>query len=176
MNNKGFTLVELLVSFTLSMIIVIILFQLIINLKEVYMQIGLKTELLNKQNLMENKIYSDLLNRQVTQIDNCNTGLLCINFTYDNGDVKTLQLNDTKNTLSYDGYIIKLNNNSYFRTIDVLTKESLVNNDKYNRILDIKIPIYNDAYENTNFGINIVYLYNSNTIANNYNNYTYTVE
>ena len=71
-NNKGFTLVEMLVSFTLSMILIIILFQLIINLKDVYMSSGLKTELLNKQNLMENKIYNDLLNRQVTSIDNCN--------------------------------------------------------------------------------------------------------
>lgn len=175
MNNKGFTLVELLVSFTLSMIIVIILFQLIINLKEVYVQTGLKTELLNKQNLMENKIYNDLLNRQVTSIDNCNTGLLCINFTYENGDTKKLELNNIEQTLSYDGFIIKLNNNSYFQTINVITKESQTNS-KYNRIFDIKIPIYNDTYENTDFGINIVYIYDSTVVTNNYTNYTYTIE
>ena len=58
-NNKGFTLVEMLVSFSLSMILIIILFQLIINLKDVYMTSGIKTELLNKQYLMTTKIYDD---------------------------------------------------------------------------------------------------------------------
>ena len=46
MKNKGFTVVEMLSAFTLSSIIIIILFQLIINLKELYMSSGIKTELL----------------------------------------------------------------------------------------------------------------------------------
>ena len=66
-NNKGFTLVEMLVSFTLSMILVIILFQLIINLKDIYMSSGMKTELIKKQYLMTNKIYTDLKKKKSNQ-------------------------------------------------------------------------------------------------------------
>ena len=36
MNNKGFTVVELLASFTLTMIIVVFLFEIVLELKDVY--------------------------------------------------------------------------------------------------------------------------------------------
>lgn len=163
-NNKGFTLVEMLVSFTLSMILIIILFQLIINLKDIYMLSGIKTELLNKQYLMTNKIYSDLNEKKVIKIENCNNPLVCVEFTFQDGTIKKLEVDDTNKTLSYDGYIIKLDNNSYFETMDINTTYSQSNK----KIFNANIPIYNDLYKNTNFGINIVYPYNDQEIANNY--------
>lgn len=163
-NNKGFTLVEMLVSFTLSMVLIIILFQLIINLKDIYMLSGIKTELLNKQYLMTNKIYSDLNEKKVIKIENCNNPLVCVEFTFQDGTIKKLEVDDTNKTLSYDGYIIKLDNNSYFETMDINTTYSQSNK----KIFNANIPIYNDLYKNTNFGINIVYPYNDQEITNNY--------
>lgn len=167
MNKKGFTLVELLVSFVLSMIIVIILFQLIISLKDVYMSSGLKTELLNKQNLMTNKIYTDLLDKTVSTISNCEDTDICIEFLFSDSTSKKLIVDQTKKTLTYDDYVIKLNNKSYFDNIYINTKESAVINNKYNKILDINIPIYNDSFDNTDFGLNIVYMYDESNIINN---------
>lgn len=163
-NNKGFTLVEMLVSFTLSMILIMLLFQLIINLKDIYMLSGIKTELLNKQYLMTNKIYSDLIEKKVIKIENCNNPLVCVEFTFQDGTIKKLEVDDTNKTLSYDGYIIKLDNNSYFEAMDISTTYSQSNK----KIFNANIPIYNDLYKNTNFGINIVYPYNDKEIANNY--------
>ena len=165
MNNKGFTLVELLVSFVLSMIIVIILFQLIINLKEVYMSSGVKTDLLNKQNLITNKIYSDLLDKTVSSISNCADSNICINFIFSDGISKKIIADESSKTLSYDDYVIKLDSNSYFNNVYINTKESGVN-DGYNRLLNVNIPIYNDLFDDTDFGINIVYMYNSDLVSN----------
>lgn len=165
-NNKAFTLVEMLVSFTLSMILIIILFQLIINLKDVYMTSGIKTEMTNKQYLMTNKIYEDLNTKKVSRIDNCNNPLICIQFTFQDGSTKKLEVDETNKTLAYDNYIIKLNNTSYFKTMDVNTVYSQSNK----KIFNINIPIYNDIYKNTDFGINIVYPYNELELTNNYGN------
>ena len=164
-NNKGFTLVEMLVSFTLSMILIIILFQLIINLKDIYMSSGIKTELLNKQYLITNKIYTDLNEIKATKIENCNNPSVCIEFTFQNGSIKKLELDDENKTLSYDGYVIKLSNGSYFKTININTNIFGENNKK---IFNVSIPIYNDLFKDTNFGINIVYPYNDLEVTNNY--------
>ena len=169
-NNKGFTLVEMLVSFSLSMILIIILFQLIINLKDVYMTSGIKTELLNKQYLMTTKIYDDLNKLQVSNIGVCTDTEKCISFTYSNGTVKKLIIDETNKTLSYDNYIIKLNNNTNFGIIQIDTEGSSLQN----KLLSIKVPIYNDIIKDTNFGINIVYPYNTQYSVNN-SNYNYKI-
>lgn len=163
-NNKGFTLVELLVSFTLSMILIIIMFQLIINLKDIYITSGIKTEMINKQYLMTNKIYKDLTEKKVIKIENCNNPLVCIEFTFQDGSTKKLEVDEMNKTLSYDNYIIKQNNESYFGTININTFYSQSNK----KIFNANIPIYNDSFKNTDFGINIVYPYNDQEITNNY--------
>ena len=165
-NNKAFTLVEMLVSFTLAMVLVIIMFQLIINLKELYMSSGIKTELLNKQYLMTNKIYTDLNEKKAINIENCNNPLVCIQFTFQDGTVKKLQVDETNKTVTYDDYTIKLNNESYFKTMNINTYYSATNN----KIFNANIPIYNDLFKNTDFGINIVYPYNDTEVTNNYGN------
>ena len=165
-NKKGFTLVEMLVSFTLSMILIIILFQLIINLKDLYVSSGIKTELLNKQYLMTNKIYSDLTKKKVSKIEDCNNSLVCIEFSFTDGTTKKLEVDETNKTLSYDGYTIKLNNDTYFKTININTTASQANK----QIFNANIEIYNDLLKDTNFGINIVYPYSESELTNNYGN------
>jgi len=165
-NNKGFTIIELLVSFVLSMIIITIMFQLILNLKDVFQTSSIKTDMLNKQNLMINKIYSDLLEKKLMIINQC--GLDCISFTFTDGTTKELYANIEKGYLTYDNYTIKLNNQSYFTNVKI-ENNGISKTDKSNKVLSINIPIYNNLFKNENFGINIVYLYNSKDITNNYN-------
>lgn len=165
-NNKGFTLVELLVSFTLSMILVIIMFQLIINLKELYMSSGIKTDLLNKQYLMTNKIYTDLLEKKIVAISKCEEEKLnCIDLTFSDGEIKQFYVDLDNDILNYDNYIIKINNNSTFGTItiscDTITETK--------KILTIKVPINNPSFKKDDFGINIVYPFNSNEVTDTYN-------
>ena len=171
MNNKGFTLVEMLVSFVLSMIIVVLLFQLIINLKDVYVSSVIKTELLNRQNLMTNKIYSDLIDKQVISISNCNSSSTCVDFTFFDGSDKQLIIDDVNNILSYDDYVVKLDNNSYFGSFSINTSNFGNISNKYNKIFNINVPILNDNFNDENFGINVVYMYDGNSVANSVSDY-----
>lgn len=59
-NKKGFTVVELLASFSLTMIIVVFLFEILIELKDLYSEASVKTEIVQKQSLLVNKIRKTL--------------------------------------------------------------------------------------------------------------------
>ena len=60
MNNKGFTVVELLASFTLTMIIMVFLFEIVLQLKEVYITDALRTKIYDK-----NAIVATTLNDKI---------------------------------------------------------------------------------------------------------------
>ena len=165
-NNKGFTIVELLVSFMLSMVLIIIMFQLIINLKDAYGISQIKTELLTKKNILENKIYTDLLEKQVTGISNC--GLNCITFTFDTGESKNLLVDTNNNFIEYYDYRINLDRNSSFAEIDI-SEYGTSNLNKKNRLFYINVPIFNNIISGDNFGIRIVYPYNNTYLYNTYN-------
>lgn len=161
-NKKGFTLVEMLVSFVLSMVLMIILFQLIIVLKEIYVSSGIKTELLNKQYLITNKIYSDLNNKKIRKIESCMESTICIDFTYSDNTVKRLTADMEQKTIQYDTYKIKFSSDSYIEIIIVNTTSSGIGKSMFN----VKIGVKNDLNRNNDFGINILYPYNSIEVIN----------
>lgn len=168
MKNKGFTVVELIVSFCLVTAISIMLFQIIISLKELYISGDIKTTLLNKQGIMERKIYDDLNSNSLTSITSC--GVSCLNFSFNNGDQKKLLIDVGANSLTYDTYSMKLIKGSYFGQVAFSNEENvggLASNK--NSILTITIPIESKLLPNENFGIQIVksYKYGSISINNN---------
>lgn len=96
MNNKGFTVVELLASFALTMVIMVFLFEIVLQLKEVYVTNALKTKILDK-----NAIVATTLNDKLEGMKSAT----CIldDFDDQNEDIakcKTLQI-----TLSDDSTI-----------------------------------------------------------------------
>ena len=91
--KKGFTVVELIVSFSLVMVIAIFLFQIVIGLKNLYTNSGLKTELLNKQSLISNEINKKLTTKGISTLSKC--GSYCVEFLYSDGT-------SDKMTIDYD--------------------------------------------------------------------------
>ena len=59
-NNKGFTVVELLATFTLTMIITTLLFEVVLELKDIYVSSELETSIKN-----ENALIAREINRQI---------------------------------------------------------------------------------------------------------------
>lgn len=175
-NNKGFSLVELIVSFTLTMVIVVILFEIIVSMKELYVSSVTKTELLNKQNLFTDYIYSDIYNNGLNNISTC--GDNCISFGFQNGQTKNLEwsfystenINQALQTLSYGDYKINLINNAYFDTdisasngTNTLTGVKICSS-PVEQYININLPIKHNMFENEDFGINLLYVYNDLSI------------
>ena len=93
-NNKGVTIVELVVSISILTIIVLFLFQLILSLKEVYNSSGIKTEMLNKQAIINREINDDLYDKQLELARSCSTSpdiINCISFYFKDGTSKRLE-------------------------------------------------------------------------------------
>lgn len=177
MKNKGFTIIELAVSFCMVAAISITLFQLIISMKDLYLSGNVKTTLLNKQGILTKRIYDDMYNYTLKEINSC--GISCLTFTYLNESTNEsknaeLSLDPYNVSITYDSYTIKLDNGSYFGKIEITDTPSIYTTtslDTKNSLMNIKIPIYNKLV-NGDYGIDITYQYNSNntTIDNSMNN------
>lgn len=158
-NNKGFTLVELIASFTLALIIMFFLFQIVIAVKEIYVSSGLKTEMLIRQANIEKKLGTDLREKGLTGISSCGTD--CYTFLY-NGVSKELKVDRSANTIRYGDYQIEMVDGSAIGEYTISSNTiSGVTLGKNNTILTINISVVNKAVTNRNFGIHLVYQYDN---------------
>ena len=148
MNKRGFTVVELMTTFTLVSVISILLINLTLTLKEIYINGDMKTALLTKQGNMTDKIYKDLKEDKLISLTSC--GINCVNFDYETG-TKVLKIDKEKKIVSYDKYAIKLGDGGYFGTVEMTKYDSDIGT-----ILNLNIPIYHRLVKG-NFGINITH-------------------
>lgn len=159
--KKGFTVVELIVSFSLVMTIVIFLFQIVIGIKNLYTNSGLKTELLNKQSLISYEINKKFAEKDINQVLKC--GSYCLSFVYSDGSKDQLRLDYDNKTFQFGSYTTKLPDGSYFKDVNISAKfAGTFSNYNNNAMILVNIPIYNDNLENQNFGITAIYQYNTN--------------
>lgn len=159
-NNKGFTVIEIIVSFVLTSIIVLLLFELIIILKELYVTSGVKSQLLTKQTIMSEKINSDLNNKKIMIASRCGTS--CIDFVFDDSSASRLEIDRKNNIFSYGDYKTELIPGSQFGNVRVSTNSVLgVAAGRNNSIVTITIPIIHSLFEQQEFGINVVYQYDN---------------
>lgn len=175
-NNKGVTIVELVVSISILTIIVLFLFQLILSLKEVYNSSGIKTEMLNKQAIINREINDDLNDKQLELARSCSTSpdvINCISFYFKDGTSKRLEFIQKTDSspayLVYGDYKTELASGSDFNfatsnyNIKAITITDVVDltNDS---ILSINVPIVHPNINN-DYGIHVVYQYNSNNTS-----------
>ena len=146
-NNKGFSILELIISFSVCMVIVVVLFQIIMVLKEVYEKSAVKTELLNKQNLVVDQVYTDILERGLSKVDSC--GNYCATFTFEDGESKQLQY--ISNNLQYGNYATTLNNGHTVDNIVIKTE---------NDVVSVYLKITHKLFSKEDFGIRIVHRIN----------------
>lgn len=168
-NNKGFTVIELAVSFCLVSVISIMLFQLIFSLKELYVSGDIKTTLLNKQGIMTKKIYDDLNSKTLNGITSC--GVSCLTFEYNEGEINLL-VDPAAGTITYDNYTLELSEGSEFGDLNFTFNNNVSTaTTTNNSIFNLDIPIVS-KFLNDDFGIHIIRLYQSSSLVIN-NNISY---
>lgn len=168
MNNKGMTTVELIASFSLATIIFIILFNLTISLKNIYMDSGIKTNYLIEQANLSSALNSSI-NSQSTinsvELNTNNDKYTEYSLTIDN-EIKPLVIDQNNRKITYDKYTYNYDNKTKIK-IDT-TKYVTCNNigpfiHMSNNLLIIDIPIYVNNY-NENLGVKVLYQINDNEI------------
>lgn len=159
-NERGFTIVELLTSFALASVVMVFLFTVVMILKNNFVSKSVRTDLVIKQSLLSKKINTDFKNNNVIAFKSC--GSKCYEFTFLDGTNKKLEVSTAGDLIKYGDYTYELNNSSYVGKINTDIKYYTVNkNNISDAILTMDIPIYNKKYPNINFGVKIIYQFNS---------------
>lgn len=68
LNNKGFTVVELLATFTLTMIVTMLLFEVVLELKKVYISSDVETLIKNENALVANELNKQIFDKNIPAI------------------------------------------------------------------------------------------------------------
>lgn len=158
MNKKGFTLIELISTFSVVSIIVIILVNVIIILKETYEKLDIKSNLIIEQSTLSNLINSKLEYGSITSYESCSDTSFCYEFKLTNNE--TVKLQATDEYVLFDNYKYELKNGTYINASKI-NKIVLEDIEGDNAILNIVIDIKNDVFPKKEFGINYIYMYNS---------------
>lgn len=159
-NNSGFTVVELVVSFSITLIVILLLFQIVLNLKDIYTKDGVKTELLIKQGLMVKSLADSFEKQEVKNIAKCSEEH-CLRFTFADNKTKDLKYDPNNNIFQYGDYKTKLVNGSSFGSMKVSNStHTSTDNESKDSVLTISLPVTNTLVEGE-YGIKISLLYNS---------------
>lgn len=160
MNNKGFTVIELIVSFCLAITVSFLLFQILTGFKELYINGNIETTFETKKSNMLKLINIDLNQKGVSSVSSC--GDNCITFTFLDLTESTLSVSD--GVIKYDNYTIKPIEGSTIGNMEVLVKNFTTSTGHNDSILSINIPLKNKLSDK-NFDIKFIYQYQSSGVS-----------
>lgn len=117
LNKKGFTIAEVIVSFTLISIILASLIATMMYYRDKVKDEEVRTQLWDFKNTVTKVIYDDVINKQIVRVESCIGGIgeggigtgTCVNLIDKTGGIHTLRIDDVDTGdkqgvyLSYDG-------------------------------------------------------------------------
>ena len=160
MNKKGFTLIELITTFALAAVIIILLINVVLVIKNIYSKTDLKTELYINQGNLSNVMNKAINKDNLLSYNECNDEEFCYIFNISTGESIKLTISD--NIIRFGDFTYKLKSNTSIDNPSITTEYITGITDNNDSFLVIKIPIKAKQYPDEDFGINLVYPYNSN--------------
>lgn len=147
--NKGFTVIETIVSFCLISVVSIMVLQIILSVRDLYIIGDVKTTMLVKQGIMVQKIQDDATKKGINRIDECDVqDNNCKKIIFNDGSSTTLEKTDEY--IYYNNYKYNLLNGS---TASDITIESHESSD--GKLFKISIPITHKLLED-DIGVYVV--------------------
>lgn len=168
MNKKGFTLLELLTSLTLTSVVCILLFQVVFVLKDIYVDDAAKTEVLIKKSNIIEEINSTFEQNSITTVRYCDNGdINCFKFSLEDGSVYELSLNRESHIVKFGDLSIKFSDSTIiYDNLDICYYPEIGGtNYAYDAFLKIRIPLKDNVLEE-NFDANIIYQYDGGDVPN----------
>lgn len=157
MKKNGFTLVELITTFALTSVIIILLINVVTIIKNTYSNSNIKTELYINQSNLSNVLNSKISRDNLDSYEECDDTDFCYIFNFINGESTKLTISER--TIKFGDYVYNLNDGTKVEMpsegsefIDIIVEDT-------GSLLSLKIPIICELYPDIDFGINLVYLY-----------------
>lgn len=155
-NNKGFTLVEVIVSFGFVIILLGSMYAVYRSYQGSTSKESIKLELETYKNSMIQIIYDDIIKNNMTNITNCPDNDKCVNINSKDKSYKLEVIDDGALYLSYDGtkYIVPDSQNGLIEV-----ENFICNFNSTDKVYNVKIKLNHSELseeENNNNIINIV--------------------
>lgn len=173
MNNKGFSLIEVVLSFSLVVIILASLIVVVINYRDKSVDEEIKSSLLDFKNTITKIVYDDIVNGRYKKLGRCVNDNLCVNFYDVDNNTYTLKVvkYDSDSGTTKKGIYLEYLGNKYLLpdssmnkryTVDGVEKEEtlcsisdfIINVDDDNKLYSVKIPVYHNGID-LNYDINL---------------------
>ena len=155
-NNKGLSVVELIVSFVLCILVFVFIIQVVSSVEELYINLGIKTSLLNKQSIISEELNSKFQDKKTILIKDC--GKDCLTFFYKDNTSEKMQIDKTNNNFIFGENIYNFNGLGF---VDSLTVTDSGN--RYDQgILTISLNIKNSIFDNGKYVIKALYQFDNN--------------
>jgi len=166
MNKKGFTVLELIVSFTLASLIGIFLLQISMVLKDLTTDATIRSNIVSSQSIITERMQDDFLINDPRVALKC--GNNCVRFIFADDSEKVFKI-ENNDTFRWGDYTLKLKNGSKFGNVETTVDKTLETTIFDDSILTLSIPITNSTIEDEVFDIKIVVPYNNEILYINDN-------
>lgn len=159
-NNKGFTVIELLVGFVFLVVITYFLLTTILTIKENQQLTNIKNKMMDIKINLTKEINSDLYKFYFNSIASCGEG--CVDMKFEDATIKRLSIDTINNKIIYGDSEYELITDSYFESPFIMEVNIIDNSftNRDNSILKIIIPIKHYDLEG-NYGIRIIHPFES---------------
>jgi len=145
MNKKGFTTIELITSFTLASVIMIILFNIILIMKDNLSRVNAMTNtLIEKDNLSYN-INKRLKEKELTSLTTCEDGDKCYLFTYSDSTSDKLVYSITDKTITFNNYTFEITDDMNVEVPTITEHYDTMSSTTFNGYFILNIPITVDG-------------------------------
>ena len=141
LNNKGYLIVEVILAGVLTFSMAYFLINLTLKIRNRYDDVNVETVMLNDKTVITNEIMGDVVNNEITNVENITNG---IKINFEDGSSKDLTI--VNNVVTYGTYTKKFSENA------IVGNVSIRRNGNY---FLIEIPV-TTKYSDKDYGINIV--------------------
>ena len=159
--NKGFTTIELITSFTLASVIMIILFNIILILKDNLSKVNAKTNMLVEKDNLSYNINKRFKEKEISSVTMCNEGDKCYEFKYSDDTSDKLVYNNTDKTITFNNYTFNITEDMTVETPNITEHYDTMSSTTYNGYFVIQIPI---KLEEKDSSIKVVKYFNTNNM------------
>ena len=168
MNKKGFTTVELITSFSIASVIMLVLFNVIIIMKDNMSDINTKTNMLVAKDNLSYNINKRLKGKELTSLSMCEDGDKCYLFTYSDSTTDKLVYNT--DSITFNNYTFEITDGIVVNTPTITEHYDTMSSTEYDGYFIINIPI---SINNKDYSIKTVKHVNSNNTIIDFNEYIY---
>ena len=166
MNKKGFTTIELITSFSIASVIMLVLFNVIIIMKDNMSDINTKTNMLVAKDNLSYNINKRLKEKELTSLSMCEDGVKCYLFTYSDSTTDKLVYNI--DSITFNNYTFEITDGITVDAPTITEHYDTMTSTTYNGYIIINIPI---TINNKDYSIKTVKHINADNVYVDLGNY-----